>query len=107
MLDSIVGFPAFVRDGRLDVIGVNAMGRNLESLAFEQPGPPVNLAGAELRGAAPVRARGPGRPILEVVEPLAVDVRLAPVLGRLSAMPGGLFAQLVAVAGAGRICLPL
>jgi hypothetical protein len=43
MLDSIVGLPAFIRDGRLDVIGVNAIGRNLESLAFEQPGPPVNL----------------------------------------------------------------
>ena len=44
LLDAIVGLPAFVRDGRLDVLGINSMGRALYSLAFEQPGRPVNLA---------------------------------------------------------------
>jgi transcriptional regulator with XRE-family HTH domain len=44
LLDAIVGLPAFVRNGRLDVVGINSMGRALYSLAFEQPGRPVNLA---------------------------------------------------------------
>src|SRR4051794_5020197 len=44
LLDSIVGLPAFVRNGRLDVLGINTIGRALYSLAFEQPGRPVNLA---------------------------------------------------------------
>ena len=44
LLDAIVGLPAFVRNGRLDVVGIKDMGRALYSLAFEQPGRPVNLA---------------------------------------------------------------
>jgi transcriptional regulator with XRE-family HTH domain len=44
LLDSMVGIPAFVRNGRLDVLGINAMGRALYSLAYEQPAGPVNLA---------------------------------------------------------------
>jgi transcriptional regulator with XRE-family HTH domain len=44
LLDAIVGLPAFVRNGRLDVLGINSMGRALYSLAFEQLARPVNLA---------------------------------------------------------------
>lgn len=44
LLDSMVGIPAFVRNGRLDILGINPMGRALYSLAFEQPDRPVNLA---------------------------------------------------------------
>jgi transcriptional regulator with XRE-family HTH domain len=44
LLDSMTGIPAFVRNGRLDVVGINTMGRALYSLAFEQPQRPVNLA---------------------------------------------------------------
>jgi len=40
LLDSIVGLPAFVRNGRLDVLGINTMGRAMYSLAFEQPDDP-------------------------------------------------------------------
>jgi len=44
LLDSMVGIPAFVRNGRLDILGINVMGRALYNLAFEQPARPVNLA---------------------------------------------------------------
>ena len=44
LLDSMVGVPAFVRNGRLDVLAINAMGRALYSVAYERPGRPVNLA---------------------------------------------------------------
>lgn len=44
LLDGMVGLPAFVRNGRLDLLGINEMGRALYSLAFEQPRRPVNLA---------------------------------------------------------------
>lgn len=44
LLDSMVGLPAFIRNGRLDVLGINAMGRALYSLAYEQPKRPMNLA---------------------------------------------------------------
>jgi transcriptional regulator with XRE-family HTH domain len=44
LLDSMVGIPAFVRNGRLDILGINAMGEALYSVAFEQPSRPVNLA---------------------------------------------------------------
>jgi hypothetical protein len=36
--------PAFVRNGRLDVIAVNALGRALYSPVFTIPSRPVNLA---------------------------------------------------------------
>ena len=44
LLDSMVGIPAFVRNGRLDILGINEMGEALYSLAFQQPSRPVNLA---------------------------------------------------------------
>jgi MmyB-like transcription regulator ligand binding domain len=49
LLDAMTGIPAFVRNGRLDVLAVNAMGRALysqafDSPAFDSPGRPVNLA---------------------------------------------------------------
>jgi transcriptional regulator with XRE-family HTH domain len=44
LLDSMVSIPAFVRNGRLDILGINSIGQALYSLAFEQPGRPVNLA---------------------------------------------------------------
>jgi transcriptional regulator with XRE-family HTH domain len=44
LLDSMVGLPAFVRNGRLDVLAINTMGRALYSLAYEQSPRPVNLA---------------------------------------------------------------
>lgn len=40
----MTGIPAFVRNGRLDILAINAMGRALYNLAFEQPSRPVNLA---------------------------------------------------------------
>jgi transcriptional regulator with XRE-family HTH domain len=36
--------PAFVRNGRLDVLAINALGRALYAPAFEGPGQPVNMA---------------------------------------------------------------
>jgi hypothetical protein len=36
--------PAFIRNGRLDILAVNALGRALYSPAFAAPGRPVNLA---------------------------------------------------------------
>ena len=44
LLDSMVAIPAFIRNGRLDVLGINLMGRALYSLAYETPTRPVNLA---------------------------------------------------------------
>ena len=44
LLDSMVGLPAFVRNGRLDVLAINTIGRSLYSLAYERPDRPVNLA---------------------------------------------------------------
>jgi transcriptional regulator with XRE-family HTH domain len=37
LLDAMIGIPAFVRNGRLDILGINAMGRALYSQAFETP----------------------------------------------------------------------
>ena len=44
LLDAMVGIPAFIRNGRLDILAINTMGRALYSLAYEQPHRPVNLA---------------------------------------------------------------
>jgi transcriptional regulator with XRE-family HTH domain len=49
LLDSMVTIPAFVRNGRLDILAINAMGRALYSQAYDRPGAeaqnrPVNLA---------------------------------------------------------------
>jgi transcriptional regulator with XRE-family HTH domain len=49
LLDALIGIPAFVRNGRLDILEINAMGRALYSQAFEtptfdSPGRTVNLA---------------------------------------------------------------
>ena len=49
LLDSMVTIPAFVRNGRLDILAINAMGRALYCQAYDRPGAearnrPVNLA---------------------------------------------------------------
>ena len=44
ILDSMVTTPAFVRNGRLDLVAINALGRALFSPAFEDPVRPANLA---------------------------------------------------------------
>ncbi|MHA7268775.1 helix-turn-helix transcriptional regulator [Arthrobacter sp. HLT1-20] len=44
ILDSMVGIPAFVQNGRLDVVAFNELGRALYSGAFEDPVRPVNFA---------------------------------------------------------------
>ena len=46
LLDAMTGIPAFVRNGRLDILAVNAMGRALYSQAFDSPpdSRPVNFA---------------------------------------------------------------
>src|SRR3954470_16091917 len=36
LLDAMTGIPAFVRNGRLDILAINSMGRALYSLAFEK-----------------------------------------------------------------------
>jgi transcriptional regulator with XRE-family HTH domain len=42
ILDAMTGAPAFVRNGRLDVLAINALGRALYSEAFVDPSRPVN-----------------------------------------------------------------
>ncbi|WP_433178640.1 helix-turn-helix transcriptional regulator [Actinoallomurus sp. CA-150999] len=44
LLDSMTDAPAFVRNGRLDVLAANRLGRALYSPAFDDPARPVNLA---------------------------------------------------------------
>src|SRR3954464_12002006 len=44
ILDSMVGVPAFVRNGRLDILAINALGRALYSEAFGNAASRVNLA---------------------------------------------------------------
>jgi transcriptional regulator with XRE-family HTH domain len=44
ILDGMADTPAFVRNGRLDVLATNALGHALYSPAFASPGRPVNLA---------------------------------------------------------------
>jgi transcriptional regulator with XRE-family HTH domain len=44
ILDGMTDTPAFVRNGRLDIIAVNALGRALYAPAFAAPGQDVNLA---------------------------------------------------------------
>jgi transcriptional regulator with XRE-family HTH domain len=44
ILDGMTDTPAFVRNGRLDIIAANALGQALYSPAFASPGRPVNLA---------------------------------------------------------------
>ena len=44
LLDSMLTTPAFVRNGRLDVLAINPLGQALYSPAFEDPTRPVNLA---------------------------------------------------------------
>ncbi|MFF2317487.1 helix-turn-helix transcriptional regulator [Arthrobacter sp. NPDC058097] len=44
LLDSMVGVPAFVRNGRLDVLAINGLGRALYSEAYAQNPDTVNLA---------------------------------------------------------------
>src|SRR5690349_7685161 len=44
MLDAMTGMPALVRNGRLDVLAINDLGRALYSPVFDNPARPVNLA---------------------------------------------------------------
>jgi transcriptional regulator with XRE-family HTH domain len=44
MLDSMVGTAAFVRNGRLDLLALNALGRALYAPVFDDPARPANLA---------------------------------------------------------------
>ena len=44
ILESMTGAPAFVRNGRLDVLAINPLGRALYSPVFEDPARPANLA---------------------------------------------------------------
>lgn len=44
ILDGMAGIPAFVRNGRLDILAINDLGRALYSEAFRSPVRPVNLA---------------------------------------------------------------
>ena len=44
ILDGMTDVPAFVRNGRLDVLAVNTLGRALYAPAFAAPGRDVNLA---------------------------------------------------------------
>ncbi len=54
VLDSMTGSPAFIRNGRLDVLAVNPLGRALHAPLFTGPGRPVDIA---RRGDARVRPR--------------------------------------------------
>jgi transcriptional regulator with XRE-family HTH domain len=44
ILESMTGTPAFVRNGRLDVLSINPLGHALYSPVFEDPARPANLA---------------------------------------------------------------
>jgi transcriptional regulator with XRE-family HTH domain len=44
MLDAMSGVPAFVRNGRLDILAANRLGRALYSQHFDSPYQPVNSA---------------------------------------------------------------
>jgi transcriptional regulator with XRE-family HTH domain len=44
MLDAMVGVPAFVRNGRLDILVANRLGRALYSQHFDSPAQPPNTA---------------------------------------------------------------
>ena len=44
LLDAMTDAPAFVRNGRLDILAINPLGRALYAPAFAAGGPPVNLA---------------------------------------------------------------
>jgi hypothetical protein len=44
IVDSMVTTPAFVRNGRLDLLAINALGRALYAPVFDDPARPANLA---------------------------------------------------------------
>jgi hypothetical protein len=44
ILDGMANTPAFVRNGRLDILAINPLGQALYGVAFAQPCRPVNLA---------------------------------------------------------------
>ncbi|MEZ2388533.1 helix-turn-helix transcriptional regulator [bacterium RCC_150] len=44
ILDSMIGLPAFVQNGRLDVVAINELGRAMYSAAYEDPARPMNFA---------------------------------------------------------------
>jgi transcriptional regulator with XRE-family HTH domain len=44
LLDAMTGAPAYVRNGRLDILAANPLGRALYAPVFDSPGRPVNTA---------------------------------------------------------------
>ena len=44
LLDAMTGAPAYVRNGRLDILAANSLGRALYAPVFDSPGRPVNTA---------------------------------------------------------------
>lgn len=44
ILDAMTGAPAFVRNGRLDVLAPNTLGRALYAPMYDDPARPVNMA---------------------------------------------------------------
>lgn len=44
LLDAMTDAPAFIRNGRLDILAINPLGKALYAPAFDTPGRPVNLA---------------------------------------------------------------
>jgi hypothetical protein len=44
ILDSMAGTPAFVRNGRLDILAINDLGHALYSAVFDDPRRPANIA---------------------------------------------------------------
>lgn len=44
LLDAMTDAPAFVRNGRLDILAANQLGRPLYAPAFDSPARPVNVA---------------------------------------------------------------
>jgi transcriptional regulator with XRE-family HTH domain len=44
LLDAMTDAPAFIRNGRLDILAVNPLGEALYAAAFDDPARPVNLA---------------------------------------------------------------
>jgi hypothetical protein len=44
LLDAMTDAPAFIRNGRLDILAVNRLGQALYAYAFDSPHRPVNLA---------------------------------------------------------------
>jgi transcriptional regulator with XRE-family HTH domain len=59
ILDAMTGAPAFVRNGRFDVLAVNRLGRALYAPVFDQPGPAGNVSSPNTARFAFLDPRGP------------------------------------------------